>query len=101
MMQVNIPEDAPLGQISFSTAVTSDQARKIMPVGITVVSELNLDFTVLVEDEFTYFAEGNPKVANATVRIVNIPRGIDQSLDTQNFVRKSIMSPQFLFLVLL
>lgn len=88
ILNVNIPEETPLGGFSFSLAVTCDQARIIIPVKISIVSELILDFTILVEDEFSYFADGRPKVANASVRIVNYARGIDTKFITDDTVRK-------------
>lgn len=37
---------------------------------LTVVSNLTVDVRVVVEDEFTYFADGRPGVAGASVRLV-------------------------------
>ena len=87
ILQMNVPEDAPLAaQFSFRAAVTSDQSRISVPISVTVASDANVNLTVVVEDEFSYFADGRPKVGNATVRIINYARGIDQELLTSESV---------------
>ena len=62
-----------LGRATGNLVITYSSTRTlIVPLSISVVSESTVDsFSVLVQDEYTYFAPGNPPVANATVRLTN------------------------------
>ncbi len=76
-LQVSIPLGQELGLISGSFLVSSNETALEVPFKITVVSNLKVDFTVKVEDEYTYFAKGTPLVKNAKVRLLNYRTGVD------------------------
>ena len=43
---------------------------------ILVSSDMLMNLTVVVEDEYTYFAEGRPLLSGAVVTLTNSQRGI-------------------------
>lgn len=53
---------------------------------MTVSSDSLMNFTVIVEDEYTYFAGRRPLVDDATVTLINYQRGLSlaQSTSTNN-----------------
>lgn len=58
-----------LGPYSGSISLSSGNARLDLPFEFRAVADTKGDLVVIAEDEFTYFAVGAPKVANATVTI--------------------------------
>ncbi len=80
---VQTPETQQLGEISASIIVTtSREISKAIPITLTVSSVTLMNFTVVVEDEYTYFASGQPLVNNAAVTIINYQRGIKMTKGT-------------------
>ena len=65
-----------LGDISSSIVIISTQVSSSISIRLTVSSNILLNFTVVVEDEFTYFASGRPLVNNAAVTLINYQRNI-------------------------
>ena len=81
---IQTPQSQQLGEISASMAISSAEASKAIPVFLIVSSNLLLDLTVVVEDEYTYFAEGRPLVDNAIVTILNYQRNIRMTNGTNS-----------------
>ena len=81
---IQTPQSQQLGEISASMAISSAEASKAIPVFLIVSSNLLLDLTVVVEDEYTYFAEGRPLVDNAIVTILNYQRNIRMTNGTDS-----------------
>ena len=73
---IQIPETQQLGEISASVVIVSTEVSKAIPISLTVSSDDLLNLTVVVEDEYTYFASGQPLVDNADVTLINYQRGI-------------------------
>lgn len=61
------PADLELGKYTGTIALASDRTFLSMPYDFRALSEGRGDLSVTVVDEFTYYAEGAPKVAGATV----------------------------------
>ena len=59
--------DLPLGPYDGSLAIDGTGVSLAVPFTIRAVSEAKGDLLVKVEDEYTYYAEGFPRVTNATV----------------------------------
>ena len=80
---IQTPSDQQLGEISTSIAIISTQISSNIPIRITVSSDVLMNLTVVVEDEFTYFASGEPLVDNAVITLINYQRNIRISLTTE------------------
>ena len=50
---------------------------------ILVSSDMLMNLTVLVEDEYSYFAEGRPLLSGAVITLTNSQRGIRETLTIQ------------------
>ena len=77
-----IPPKQPLGDISGQIVISSIETFQTIQFNLIVSSNMLMNLTVAVEDEYTYFAEGQPPLSNAVVRIVNNIRGIQETLTT-------------------
>ena len=75
-IQMQTPPTQLLGEISTAMVISSTEVSKSVPISLIVSSSLLLNLTVIVEDEYTFFADGNPLVGNAIVTIVNYQRNI-------------------------
>ena len=73
---IQTPQSQQLGEITALMAISSGELTKGIPVFLIVSSNLLLDLIIVVEDEYTYFAEGRPLVDNAIVTILNYQRNI-------------------------
>ena len=71
-----IPANQQLGEISASIVITSGEVSTAIPIKLHVSSDILLNLTVIVEDEYTYFASGQPLVSNASITLINYQRGI-------------------------
>ena len=80
---IQTPTDQQLGEISTSIAIISTQISSNIPMRITVSSDVLMNLTVIVEDEFTYFASGEPLVDNAVITLINYQRNIRISMTTE------------------
>ncbi|XP_065905004.1 uncharacterized protein [Dysidea avara] len=80
---IQIPTNQQLGDISTSIAIISAQLSTSVPFRITVSSNVLMNLTVIVEDEFTYFASGGPLVNDAAITLINYQRGIRITLTTE------------------
>ena len=58
-----------LGLLSARAVIASRTSYDTLDLRLTVVSNVTVDVQVVVEDEFTYFAEGNPGLEGALVRL--------------------------------
>ena len=73
---IQTPESRQLGQISARIVIASREVSISIPVVLIVSSDVFMNLTVIVEDEYTYFASGQPLVTNAAVTLVNYQRNI-------------------------
>ena len=77
-----IPPEQPLGDISGQIVISSVETFRVIRFNLLVSSNILMNLTVAVEDEYTYFAEGQPLLSNAVVRLVNNRRSIRETLTT-------------------
>ena len=70
------PESQQLGEISASIVIASREVSVSIPITLIVSSNVFMNLTVIVEDEYTYFASGRPLVNDAAVTLVNYQRNI-------------------------
>ena len=76
---VNVAEEHALGVVGLSFLIESDETQLYIDLKIIVSSDLRANYTVTVEDEYTYFADGEPLVNNANIRLINFNEGVDIS----------------------
>ena len=77
-----IPADQPLGDISGQIVISSVETYEVIYFNVIVSSNVLMNLTVAVEDEYTYFAEGLPSLSDAVVRLTNNKRDIQEVLTT-------------------
>ena len=63
---IQTPTDQQLGEISTSIAIISTQISATIPIRLIVSSDVLMNLTVIVEDEFTYFASGEYSTFSTT-----------------------------------
>ena len=76
------PPEQPLGDVSGQIVISSVETFRVIRFNLLVSSDILMNLTVIVEDEYTYFAEGRPLLSNAAVRLVNNKRSIRETLTT-------------------
>ena len=83
---VRTDDSQQLGEITASFYLTSDEVSQRIPVSLIVSSNILMNLTVVVEDEYTYFASGEPLVKDAAVTLINYQRGlrIEQTTEERN-----------------
>ena len=77
-----IPADQPLGDISGQIVISSVETFEVIRFNLIVSSNILMNLTVSVEDEYTYFAEGSPPLSDAVVTLTNNKRDIKEVLTT-------------------
>ena len=82
-VQAMVSDDMPLGEITASLYIVSDEVFQQISVSLTISSDLLMNLTIIVEDEYTYFASGEPLVSDAVVTIINYQRDIRTTLTTE------------------
>ena len=80
---IQTPVDQQLGDISASIAIISTQISATIPIRLTVSSNVLMNLTIVVEDEFTYFASGQPLVDDAVITLINNQRNIRITMTTE------------------
>ena len=80
---IQTPDDQQLGEISASIAIISTQVSATIPIRLTVSSNVLMNLTIVVEDEFTYFASGQPLVDNAVITLINYQRNVRITMTTE------------------
>lgn len=75
-ISLNPPADASFGSLTGQFSVSSSIVSRTINFKFDIVSTVLNSLTILVEDEFTYYAEGNPRVADATVTVRNQQTGV-------------------------
>ena len=80
---IQTPANQQLGEISTSLAIISAQISATIPIRLTVSSNVFMNLTIVVEDEFTYFASGQPLVDNAVITLINYQRNIRIKMTTE------------------
>ena len=83
LLQLTAPVDSELGRYSGWFTLYSNEIYSTVPFDIKIISDQKATVSFRVEDEFTYFAENNPLVDNARVRIYNSLRGINMVNTTE------------------
>jgi len=73
---IKIPLSQDLGDISATIAVVSTEISASIPLRFMVSSNLLMNLTIIVEDEFTYFASGEPLVNDASITLINYQHDI-------------------------
>ena len=81
-MLAQTPATQQLGDISASIIISSNEVFTSLRIALTVSSDYLMNLTVVVEDEYTYFASGRPLVDDATVTIINYQRDLRLSQST-------------------
>ena len=83
---IQTPANQQLGEITASIIITGRQVSTPIPITLIVSSDVFMNLTIVVEDEYTYFASGQPLVNNAVVTLINRQRDIRiaQTTDTGN-----------------
>ncbi len=82
-MRLAPPADHALGSFRGSFVLACAETRTKVPFELIVSSTVITNFTVVVEDEYTYFSSPNfPLVNNSEVRIINHLRRIDITKST-------------------
>ena len=76
------PGNQQLGEFKASIIVASQEISAAIPFILIVSSDVLMNLTVIVEDEYTYFAAGQPLVDNAAITLVNYQRGIRLTQNT-------------------
>ena len=71
VISFSIPTDQPFGEGSGSMSVSSNEVRKTVPISLSITSNIDVIVTLLIEDEYSYFANGRPLVTDAVVDIRN------------------------------
>lgn len=66
--------------MTASVGVTGEYCGAVLSMSYSLVTNSTGDLTVVCEDEFTYFAQDAPRVANATVTIVNLDGSVHLSM---------------------
>ncbi|MBN1127111.1 MAG: hypothetical protein JXA82_19065 [Sedimentisphaerales bacterium] len=66
------PESLPLGPYSGSLVIAGVQTGATVDFEFQVVSDAKGDLLVRAEDEYTYYAEGEPMVADAGVQVIDV-----------------------------
>ena len=81
-LAVTIASTESLGQLSGRIAVNTDLTTSYLSYTFYITSIRDLNLTVLVEDEYTYFATDRPLLAGATVVLSNPRRRYSETLET-------------------
>lgn len=63
------PSDLPLGPYNGAVAINGNNAGVQIGFRFQAISDLKGDLKIYCNDEFTYFADGSPRVNNATVTV--------------------------------
>ena len=81
---IQTPLNQWLGEIDATIVIASSKVSLALPIALTVASNTLMNLTVVVEDEYTYFATGRPLVSNAVVTLINYQRNVrvTQTTDT-------------------
>ena len=72
-----VPETQQLGDITATVAISSNEVASPLPIALIVSSNSLMNLTLIVEDEYTYFAiSGRPYVNDAIVTLINSQRNL-------------------------
>ena len=70
-LAVTVPSTESLGELSGRIAINTELTTFFLSYKFYITSIRNLNLTVRVEDEYTYFAEDTPLLAGALVRLTS------------------------------
>ncbi len=71
-LQLTPPADLAFGEYTGSIVLETGSSRVSVPFALRPISDRLGSFTVLAEDEFTYYAEGRPPLAGCRVRLCDV-----------------------------
>ena len=71
VISFSIPTDQPFGVGSGSMSISSNEVSKTVPISLSITSNIDVMATLIIEDEYSYFASGRPLVTDAEVNIRN------------------------------
>jgi len=75
-LALNPPADLPLQRYDGTIVLAGSNTSLDVPFQFRAVSDATGDFKISVVDDFTYYAEGAPKVAGATVKLIDPIDGV-------------------------
>ena len=81
-LQAQTPATQQLGELDISVVVRSNEVPTTIPISLIVSSDLLMNLTVVVQDEYTYFAAGQPLVDDARITMINYQRNLRLRLTT-------------------
>ena len=73
---IQIPPSQQLGEIDATIIIAGSDVYTSLPIDVMVTSDTLMNLTVIVEDEYTYFASGQPLVTTAAVTLANYHKNI-------------------------
>ena len=73
---VQVPVNQQLGEITARVVINSREVQESIQITLTVSSNVLMNLTVIVEDEYTYFAATQPLVNTAMVTLINYQRNV-------------------------
>ena len=79
-LAITVENDEGLGEMSGRIAVITALSTSYVSYRFAITSIRNVNLTVRVEDEYTYFAAGAPLLQGAFIRLRNPRRGYDEVL---------------------
>jgi hypothetical protein len=75
-IQAQTPATQQLGELDVSVVVLNNEVHITIPISLTISSDLLMNLTIVVQDEYTYFAAGQPLVDDATITLINYQRNL-------------------------
>ncbi|MCK4659184.1 MAG: hypothetical protein KAV82_06640 [Phycisphaerae bacterium] len=84
VLQLDPADDLVLGPYTGSLVVSGSQCGVAVSFEFTAISDAVGDLRVEVTDEYTYYAEGSPRVADATVTVISLADGYQETLITDD-----------------
>ena len=83
-VQLKVPSSQELGEVTGNMVIYAAETSTRIPFKFTISSNVNMNLTVSVEDEYTYFSAGQPLVSGALVHIYNYQLGLRLTLKADN-----------------
>ena len=65
------PANQQLGEIDHTIIITRNEVYTPLPIALTVSSDSLMNLTVVVEDQYTYFATVRPPVNDVAITLIN------------------------------
>ena len=68
------PANQQLGEFTVTVFIASNGVQTALPIDLTVSSDSLMNLTVIVKDEFSFYASGQPLVNDSTITLINDQR---------------------------